>query len=128
MAEEKPAARAEEPDAEGNVRIEVLVGPYRGKILKVTEAHGAAAIAERWARPPKIGSIAGDEPLPEPYTAEELEEAIQLSQQAAPVLRNEPDAPAWPSGATGATGASVSAAKTTKDMQAAPAPSGYKKK
>jgi len=52
--DKKPKAeqRALEPNAEGNVRVEVLMGPYRGQHLTMTAADGQAAINDHWARNP----------------------------------------------------------------------------
>jgi hypothetical protein len=40
------------PNAEGNVMIEAIMGPYRGQRLTVKEAEGTAAINDHWARNP----------------------------------------------------------------------------
>jgi hypothetical protein len=40
------------PDAAGNVRVEVIMGPYRGQHLTMTNADGQAAINAHWARNP----------------------------------------------------------------------------
>ena len=54
MADKKPKAeqRALEPNAEGNVRVEAIMGPYRGQHLTMTAADGQAAIDAHWARNP----------------------------------------------------------------------------
>jgi len=40
------------PNAEGNVMVEALMGPYRGQRLTMTAADGQAAINDHWARNP----------------------------------------------------------------------------
>jgi hypothetical protein len=52
--DKKPKAeqRALEPNAEGNVRVEAIMGPYRGQHLTMTAADGQAAIDAHWARNP----------------------------------------------------------------------------
>jgi len=47
--------RALVPDAEGNVRIDVIMGPYRGNLLTVPAAEGQAALDAHWARDPFTG-------------------------------------------------------------------------
>ena len=44
--------RALVPNAEGNVIVEAIMGPYRGQHLTMTEADGQAAINDHWARDP----------------------------------------------------------------------------
>jgi hypothetical protein len=40
------------PNAEGNVQVEAIMGPYRGQRLTMPAAEGQAAIDEHWARDP----------------------------------------------------------------------------
>jgi hypothetical protein len=44
--------RALVPNAEGNVRVEAIMGPYRGQHLTMTAADGQNAINDHWARDP----------------------------------------------------------------------------
>jgi hypothetical protein len=69
MAEQQrdaPEQRAQEPDAEGNKIVEVLIGPYRGQRLKMPAAEADQATADHWARDP-FGVV----PIPEPKDEEE---------------------------------------------------------
>jgi hypothetical protein len=49
------------PNAEGNVMIEAIMGPYRGQRLTVKEAEGTAAINDHWARNPNEVEYQHDE-------------------------------------------------------------------
>jgi hypothetical protein len=40
------------PNAEGNVMVEAIMGPYRGQRLTMPAADGDAAISAHWARDP----------------------------------------------------------------------------
>jgi hypothetical protein len=40
------------PNAEGNVMVEAIMGPYRGQRLTMTAADGQSAINNHWARNP----------------------------------------------------------------------------
>jgi hypothetical protein len=40
------------PNAEGNVMVEAIMGPYRGQRLTMTAADGNDAIINHWARDP----------------------------------------------------------------------------
>jgi len=48
----KAEQRALVPNAEGNVRVEAIMGPYRGQHLTMTAADGQGAINDHWARDP----------------------------------------------------------------------------
>jgi hypothetical protein len=50
------------PNAEGNVMVEAIMGPYRGQHLTMTAADGQAAIDAHWARNPSE-AIYEHEPL-----------------------------------------------------------------
>jgi hypothetical protein len=58
------AERALVPNAEGNVIVECIMGPYRGQNITMTEADGTAAIGAHWARDP-TEAIYEHEPLSE---------------------------------------------------------------
>jgi len=66
--EKKTRAKAEQralvPNAEGNVMVEALMGPYRGQNLTMTAADGQAAIDAHWARDP-TEALYEHEPLDE---------------------------------------------------------------
>jgi len=55
-ADDKRKAEAKQralvPNAEGNVMVEAIMGPYRGQNLTMTAADGQAAINGHWARNP----------------------------------------------------------------------------
>jgi hypothetical protein len=70
-ADRKKAARDAPlvPNAEGNVMIECIMGPYRGQNLTVTAADGQAAINEHWARNPVEAEYQHDELSGEERTA-----------------------------------------------------------
>ena len=48
----KASQQALVPNAEGNVMVEAIMGPYRGQRLTMTAADGQAAINDHWARDP----------------------------------------------------------------------------
>ena len=52
--DKKPSQRHAElvPDPAGNVRVEVIMGPYRGQHLTMPTADGQSAIDAHWARHP----------------------------------------------------------------------------
>lgn len=52
MAKRKAETRTLEPNAEGNVMVECIMGPYRGQNITMTAADGQAAINDHWARDP----------------------------------------------------------------------------
>jgi hypothetical protein len=81
-------------DAEGNVQIECLMGPYRGQYLKVLEAVGAAAIADKWAREPLLTFDPEAPPLV--LTPEETETAVMNANAAAAFLRGDEGAEPYP--------------------------------
>jgi hypothetical protein len=58
------AQRALVPNAEGNVIVECIMGPYRGQNLTMTAADGQAAINDHWARDP-TEALYEHEPLDE---------------------------------------------------------------
>jgi len=66
--EKKTRAKAEQralvPNAEGNVMVEAIMGPYRGQNLTMTAADGQAAIDAHWARDP-TEALYEHEPLDE---------------------------------------------------------------
>ena len=43
-----------EPNAEGNVMVDVIMGPYRSQRLTMTAADGQAAIDGHWATEPNV--------------------------------------------------------------------------
>ena len=43
----------QEPNSDGNVMVDVIMGPYRGSRLTMTAADGQAAINGHWARDPQ---------------------------------------------------------------------------
>ena len=61
--EKKPKAeqRALVPNAEGNVVVECIMGPYRGQHLTMTATDGQAAIDAHWARDPTEAIYEHDE-------------------------------------------------------------------
>ena len=83
------------PNAEGNVMVECIMGPYRGQRLTMTAADGQAAINDHWARNPTEAE----------YQHEELAEAdrvaaweaskawAQAQWDAAAAIGEEPDPP-----------------------------------
>jgi hypothetical protein len=52
MAETATPQQRQEPDAEGNKVVDVMVGPYRGHRLKMPAAEADKAITDNWARDP----------------------------------------------------------------------------
>jgi hypothetical protein len=82
-------------DADGNVMIECLMGPYRGQHLKVPEAVATAAIADKWAREPNLPPINHDDPAIV-MTPEETEHALGHANEAAAFLRGDEGAPVYP--------------------------------
>jgi hypothetical protein len=52
MAETATPQQRQEPDAEGNKVVDVMVGPYRGHRLKMPAAEADKAIIDNWARDP----------------------------------------------------------------------------
>jgi hypothetical protein len=52
------------PDDAGKVRVEAIMGPYRGQHLTMTAADGDAAINGHWARDPNV-ALYGHDPLSE---------------------------------------------------------------
>ena len=63
--EKKTRAKAEQralvPNAEGNVMVEAIMGPYRGQHLTMTATDGQAAIDAHWARDPTEAIYEHDE-------------------------------------------------------------------
>jgi len=102
--EQKTASqRALEPDAAGNVAIDVIMGPYRDQRLTMTAADGQAAIDAHWARDPHSGVPYGEghEPLDEEHRAEALEAANTWAQAQWDAGTQEPPPPEGGEGETG---------------------------
>jgi hypothetical protein len=72
---------------EGFKRMQCTLGPYRGKLIDMTDEMAAGAITDRWAIDPYADPPA--EPPPE-MTSEEQWNAIQKAEEAAATLRGEP--------------------------------------
>src|SRR4029077_12971904 len=74
--DKKKTARQElVPNAEGNVMVDVIMGPYRDNRLTMTAADGDAAINAHWARDP-IGEEDPDHP---PLTDQQRQDAWDAS-------------------------------------------------
>jgi hypothetical protein len=86
----KAARQALVPNAEGNVAVDVIMGPYRDNRLTMTAADGQAAINAHWARNPQ-------EPYGEhdPLTDQQRTDALEASHawakaQQDALLENQP--------------------------------------
>ena len=104
------------PDAEGNVAIDVIMGPYRDQRLTMTAADGQAAIDAHWARDPHSGVPYGEghEPLDDEHRAEALEAANTWAQTQWDAGTQEPP----PEGGEGETGGVTRRRAMTPDKPA----------
>ena len=86
----------QEVDAEGNVIVQATLGTYADQYLKVPEAVGTAAIADKWAREPNIPPLDHAEVPADPLTPEETATALAAADAAGAHLRGEEGAPVYP--------------------------------
>jgi len=104
----KPKAeqRALEPDAAGNVVIDVIMGPYRNQRLTMPAAEAQTAINDHWARDPYSGVPYGEghEPLDDEHRAEALTAANTWAQTQWDAGKEEPPPPEGGEGEAGITG------------------------
>ena len=81
------------PNAEGNVMVEAIMGPYRGQHLTMTAADGQAAIDAHWARNPSE-AIYEHEPLDEEHRKEAVDASHAWAQAQWDAAQGvEPDQP-----------------------------------
>ena len=101
-AEKKKAEqRALVPNAEGNVMVECIMGPYRGQNITMTAADGQAAINAHWARDP-TEALYEHEPLSEEDRKAALDASHAWAQTQWDAAQDvEPDQPPPPEGETG---------------------------
>lgn len=81
MADErKPKAAQQQlvPNAEGNVMVDVIMGPYRSQRLTMTAADGQAAIDGHWATAPNVAVDPDHEPH-DPLSDQERQDALTAS-------------------------------------------------
>jgi hypothetical protein len=64
-----------EPNAEGNVMVDIIMGPYRSQRLTMTAADGQAAIDGHWATAPNQAYDPDHEPH-DPLTDQERQDAL----------------------------------------------------
>ena len=62
------------PNAEGNVMVECIMGPYRGQNITMTAADGQTAINDHWARNPTEAAYEH-----EPLSEEDRTHAVEAS-------------------------------------------------
>jgi hypothetical protein len=67
------------PNAEGNVMVEAIMGPYRNQNLTMTAADGQAAIDAHWARDP-TEALYEHEPLDDEHRQEAVTAAHAWAQ------------------------------------------------
>ncbi len=77
MADEKKKAAQQQlvPNAEGNVMVDVIMGPYRNSRLTMTAADGQAAIDGHWAIAPNQALDPDHEPH-DPLTDQQRQDAL----------------------------------------------------
>jgi hypothetical protein len=82
-ADDKRKAEAKQralvPNAEGNVMVEAIMGPYRGQRLTMTAADGQAAINDHWARDP-VEALYEHEALDDEHRKEAIDAAQAWAQ------------------------------------------------
>ena len=66
------------PNAEGNVMVDVIMGPYRNSRLTMTAADGQAAIDGHWAIAPNVAFDPDHEPH-DPLTDQQRQDALTAS-------------------------------------------------
>lgn len=97
------SARALVPNAEGNVMVEAIMGPYRGQHLTMTAADGQGAINDHWARDPSE-AIYEHEPLDDADRQHAIEAAHTWAQAQWDAAQGVPPDPPPPEGGEGEGG------------------------
>jgi len=113
----KAEQRALVPNAEGNVIVEAIMGPYRGQHLTMLAADGQNAINDHWARDPTEALYEHEELSEEDRTHAVEASHIWAQAQWDAAQDIEPDAPP-PEGGEGGV--------TRKRSMAAEQPAAYK--